>query len=82
MGEIEPMSSEAPAINLNFTWNITDFRQTSMDLQLYFEEAYYVSTQHSMQVKILIREFFVANQTLKTLTDDNLDLKVVCKPQM
>jgi len=60
--------------NLNFTWNITDFEQNKMELQLYFEEAYYVMPRHSMSVKILVKEFFVTNSTFMTLQDSNLNM--------
>ena len=29
--------------NLNFTWNVTNFAKRQMAIQLYFEEAYYVT---------------------------------------
>jgi len=58
--------------NFNFTWNITDFQATAMDLQLYFASAYYVTALEQLSVKVLNRNFFISNENLKTLSDDNL----------
>ena len=33
-----------------------------------------------MQLKVLAKEFFIANQTMKSLKDDNLEFRNPCKP--
>ena len=65
--------------NFNFTWNITKFDKKAMELKVWFQQAYYVSIQDTMRVKVLKKEFFVAENG-KTLLDKNLDFSVVCKP--
>jgi hypothetical protein len=39
--------------NVNFTWSITSFKNRSMDMQLYFKEAYEVTADDKMQVNVL-----------------------------
>ena len=46
---------------LNFTWNVTEFTGRFMKIQLYFENAKYVSSQddpETLVVNFLHRQFF------------------------
>jgi hypothetical protein len=53
-----------------------------MDLKVYFQTAYYISTDDFMRIKIKDKQFFVASGTFKTLKDDNLRFQIRCIPQI
>ena len=43
---------------------------------MFFDHAYYVSVDDYINVEILNKNFFVSNETLKTILDDNVDLGI------
>jgi hypothetical protein len=47
--------------NFNFTWNVSDFKPAWIELKLYFQTAYYVTSQDFMHMKVLAKEFFIAD---------------------
>ena len=47
-----------------------------------FEEAYYVTPENSMHVKIVQKDLFRAQKTQLMFDDDNLETWVICKPQV
>ena len=66
----------------NFTWNVTKYTKDFMDLQIFFHDAYYISADHKMTVKVKETYFFVSNDQMKTISDSNREMSIRCLPQI
>jgi len=68
--------------HFNFTWHVVEYKPKYISLQLDFTTAYYITSEEILHVNVLIKEFFIAADSLLPIQDENLQHEINCIPQI